>query len=108
MLNLKSRSLMNTIRIDTTHPFARRRQEIGLSLPELQEKLSARGFHYPMETIRAIERGERCFPLEMPGFTLAMSECLHIPASTFYEVARASSNALRNKRTFVDHVQGLR
>ncbi len=102
---------MQNVTIDTTgarHPFVRRRQEIGKSLPELQAELSARGFNYPMETIQAIERGERSFPLEMPGFTVAMSECLNIPAGKLYEVARASSDALRNKRTFTNYVVGLR
>jgi len=94
--------------LDTMQPFVRRRQEIGMSLPELQAKLSARGFHYPVDTIRALERGERPFPLEMPGFTLAMSECLRVPASALYDVARASSEALRNKRMFVSQVRRLR
>jgi len=90
------------------HPFARRREEMGMSLSDLQAKMSARGFHYGVDTIGAIERGERSFPLEMPGFTLAMSECLDVPVSSLYETARASTQALRNRHTFVNHVQRLR
>ncbi len=94
--------------INSMQPFLYRRETLGLSISDVQIRLSSYGFHYPVETLQAIERGERRFPLENPGFVLAMSHCLNMPVRDVQQAARQSSDALRAERAFWNKVGRLR
>ena len=69
------------------HPMMHRRRLLGLSLADIQSFLSRHGFNYSVEMLEAIERGERSFPLENPGFVLVMSQCLKMPAGHLWHTA---------------------
>jgi hypothetical protein len=94
--------------INSMQPFAYRRESLGLSLSDVQSRLSNYGFNYPVETLEAMERGERRFPVENPGFVLAMSQCLDMPVLEVQQVARNSVQALRAERAFWNKVGRLR
>ncbi len=90
------------------HPFAQRRLALGLSLADVQTFLSRRGFQYSVDLIRALERGERTFPVENPGFVLAMSECLQLSAASLRQTAQQVTQSLRAERRFWTHIARLR
>jgi len=94
--------------IDSVNPLMHRRVSLGLSLTDLQSRLSAHGFNYSVDTLRAIERGERRFPLESPGFTLAFSRCLDLPVTHVQHNARQMSQALQARNTFQNRFNQLR
>ncbi len=93
--------------INYTHPFVVRRQLLGLSLIDVQSHLSRQGFSYSVEMLAAFERGERRFP-ETPGFLVAMSQCLEIPAIHAWQTVRQATNALQAERQFWNKAQRLR
>ncbi len=94
--------------INYTHPFMVRRQLLGLSLLDVQSHLSRQGFTYSVEMLAAFERGERRFPTENPGFLLAMSQCLDMPAVHAWKTARQATNVLQMERQFWNKVYRLR
>ena len=94
--------------IDSVNQLMHRRISLGLSLTDLQSRLSAHGFNYSVETLRAIERGERRFPLESPGFMLAFSRSLNMPVSHVQHNARQMSQALQARNTFQNRFNQLR
>ena len=94
--------------INYTHPFMVRRQLLGLSLIDVQSHLSRQGFTFSVETLAAFEHGERRFPVENPGFLVAMSQCLEIPAVHAWQTARQATNALQAQHQFWNKVQQLR
>src|SRR5438093_7959872 len=86
---------------------AYRRQALGLSIRDVHSFLAQRGFHYSVEMLQAMERGERRLPLA-PGFVVAMSECLHIPVTQMWQAAHVTSMSIRAENTFWNKVQRLR
>jgi hypothetical protein len=94
--------------INSMQPFVYRRESLGLSISEVQSRLSNYGFHYPVEALASMERGEKRFPVENPGFVLAMSQCLDMPVMEVQHAARQSAQALRAERTFWNKVGRLR
>ena len=86
--------------INYTHPFMVRRQLLGLSLIDVQSHLSRQGFTFSVETLAAFEHGERRFPVENPGFLVAMSQCLEIPAVHAWQTSRQATNALQAQHQF--------
>ncbi len=94
--------------INYTHPFMVRRQLLGLSLLDVQSHLSRQGFTYSVERLAAFERGERRFPTENPGFLLAMSQCLEMPAVNAWQTARQAMNVLQTQHLFWNKVYRLR
>jgi hypothetical protein len=90
------------------HPMMHRRRLLGLSLADIQSFLSRHGFNYSVEMLEAIERGERSFPFENPGFVLVMSQCLKMPAGHLWHTAREADNLLKAKNAFQSRVNRLR
>ena len=90
------------------HPFAQRRLALSLTLDDVQVFLSRRGFKYSVDLIRALERGERTFPVENPGFVLAMSEVLQLSAASLRQTAQQITQAMRAERRFWNRIEGLR
>jgi hypothetical protein len=90
------------------HPFAQRRLALGLTLDDVQAFLSRRGFQYSVDLISALERGERTFPVENPGFILAMSEVLQLSAASLRQTAQQITQAMRAERRFWNRIEGLR
>jgi len=58
--------------------------------------------------IRALEHGERTFPVENPGFVLAMSEVLQLSAASLRQTAQQITQAMRAERRFSNRIDGLR
>ena len=56
----------------------------------------------------ALERGERTFPVENPGFVLAMSEVLQLSAASLRQTAQQITQAMRAERRFWNRIEGLR
>ncbi len=94
--------------IDSVLPLMHRRVSLGLSLSDLQTRLAAHGFKYSVDMLRAIERGERRFPLENPGFILAFSRCLDMSITHVQRNARQMSQALQARNAFQQKVNNLR
>ncbi len=90
------------------HPVMHRRQLLGLSLADIQSQLAGYGFNYSIEMLQAIENGERRFPLENPGFVVAMSHCLKMPVAHLWYTARQAAELLRAHTAFRNRVQRLR
>src|SRR5262249_25565809 len=71
--------------LNVTHPFvnlfADRRQVLGLSLVEFQTHLASHGFNYSLETIQAIEQGDRGFPVQSLGWAVAVEKSFAMPVS---------------------------
>ena len=88
--------------------FAERRMSLGLSINDVQSHLSSKGFNYSIDLINAIERGERRFPVENPGFMLAMAECLSMPVMSLRQAALNGINSLRAERAFWQKTHRLR
>lgn len=94
--------------IDSVYPLMHRRVSLGLSLADLQARLAAHGFNYSIDILRGIERGERRFPLENPGFMLAFSRCLDMPVTNVQYNARQMSQALQARTAFQNRFNQLR
>jgi len=94
--------------LNSTSLFSERRMSLGLSVNDVQLHLSSRGFNYSVDLISAIERGERRFPVENPGFLLAMAECLSMPVMSLRQAALNSIGSLRAERAFWQKAQKLR
>jgi hypothetical protein len=94
--------------INYTHPLMLRRQTLGLSLRDVQSRLSGHGFNYSIDMLAAFERGERRFPLENPGLVVAMSQCLEMPIAHLWQAARREADTLRAERQFWNRFQRLR
>jgi hypothetical protein len=90
------------------HPMLHRRRLLGLTLADIQSHLSGHGFNYSLDMLDEIERGERSFPLENPGFIVALSQSLKMPAAHLRQTARQAADMLKAKNAFQAKVQRLR
>ena len=93
--------------LNATHPFIERRQALGLSLMDVQSQLRSHGFNYSIDMIRAIEQGERGFPIGNPGFALVISKCLSMPVMSVHQTARQVMNDARSQQMFSSRIQRL-
>ena len=94
--------------LNSVHPFYSRRQALGLSVYDLQSHLSRQGFNYSLELLQAMERGERRFPTENPGFALAISQYLQMPVSNVQQTGHRFAQAMNSERAFSRRIAGLR
>lgn len=94
--------------LNSTTVFAERRMALGLSVNDVHSRLSSKGFNYSVDLIAALDRGERRFPLDNPGFMLAMADCLSMPVMSLRQAAMNSINGLRAERAFWQKAQKLR
>ncbi len=94
--------------IQSVSPFTNRRLSLGLTLTDVQSRLAVHGFNYSLELLRAMEQGERRFPLNNPGFVLALSHSLQMPVMDVQHVARQGGQALQARQMFNNKVKALR
>jgi len=94
--------------IQSVSPFANQRLSLGLSLADVQSRLAGHGFNYSVELLQAMERGERRFPLNNPGFVLALANSLHMPVMDVHRAARHGGQTLQANQMFHNKIKALR